>query len=193
MGASRTRRPQTPLKVVMIRPGTIQELVDNFVAGILDVIEEARSEHRAAALARASASIARPLPQSAPSRRRDAARSKAAPRGGATQPKPRTGPRSAGEATASARSPARSNGAAAASAPPARPQETAAGGPVVRPQREALVLDAVRSLGQGTAAEIARQGGLPNGTAYVVLRSLLARGEVARADTARGVEYRAVG
>jgi len=178
----------------MIRPGTIQELVDDFVAGILDVIEEARSEHGAAALAKASASISHTLPQSAPSRRRVAPRSKASPEGATAQPKPRTGPRSAGGAAASARSPARStNGAAAASAPPARPQEPAAGGPVIRPQREALVLDAVRSLGQATAAEIARQGGLPNGTAYVVLRSLLARGEVARADTARGVEYRTVG
>lgn len=55
--------------------------------------------------------------------------------------------------------------------------------------REATVLDAVRQLARGTAAEIAPRCGLPNGTVYVVLRALLTKGSLAKTDTARGVEY----
>jgi hypothetical protein len=51
------------------------------------------------------------------------------------------------------------------------------------------VLDAVRSLVRVTAGEIARHTALPNGTVYVLLRSLVARGRVAKTATARGVEY----
>jgi hypothetical protein len=52
-----------------------------------------------------------------------------------------------------------------------------------------VVLEAVRALVRGTATEIAARSGLPNGSVYVVLRSLVARGKVARAETARGIEY----
>ncbi len=55
--------------------------------------------------------------------------------------------------------------------------------------RAATVLDAVRQLVRGTAAEIALHCGLPNGTVYVVLRALLTKGSIAKTDTARGVEY----
>ncbi|MDC0676168.1 helix-turn-helix domain-containing protein [Sorangium atrum] len=55
--------------------------------------------------------------------------------------------------------------------------------------REAVVLETVRSLVRGTATEIATRSGLPNGSVYVALRALVARGRVARAGTARGAEY----
>jgi hypothetical protein len=56
-------------------------------------------------------------------------------------------------------------------------------------EREAKVLDAVRFLVRATAGEIAQRTGLPNGTVYVVLRSLVTTGQVAKSDTSRGVEY----
>jgi DNA-binding NarL/FixJ family response regulator len=56
--------------------------------------------------------------------------------------------------------------------------------------REALVLDAVRRFAGRTAAEIAPHCGLPNGTAYVVLRALLAKGCVVTRRTTRGIAYR---
>lgn len=55
--------------------------------------------------------------------------------------------------------------------------------------RETLVLDAVRTLIRPTAGEIAQQCGLPNGSAYVVLRALVASGRVAKIEAARGQEY----
>ncbi|WP_437301096.1 helix-turn-helix domain-containing protein [Sorangium sp. So ce426] len=55
--------------------------------------------------------------------------------------------------------------------------------------REAVVLETVRALVRGTATEIATRSGLPNGSVYVTLRALVARGRVARAGTARGAEY----
>jgi len=181
----------------MTRSGSIQDLVDGFVTGILDIIEEARGEHRAA-LEKAQSTLAR-SPQPAGPRRAGGPRAGAGSRrsaaaAGATAPS-KPGPRKAGAAGASRSAPAPRRASSSPEQPSAAPVTSAspASEPAVRPQREALVLDAVRSLGQATAAEIAKQGGLPNGTAYVVLRSLLARGEVARADTARGVEYRARG
>lgn len=57
------------------------------------------------------------------------------------------------------------------------------------PEREALVLDAVRALVRATAAEIAERSGQPNGSVYVTLRGLVARGLVAKTETARGIEY----
>jgi hypothetical protein len=51
------------------------------------------------------------------------------------------------------------------------------------------VLDAVRSLMRATASEIAARCGLPNGSVAVTLRGLVARGQVAKAETARGIEY----
>jgi uncharacterized membrane protein len=57
------------------------------------------------------------------------------------------------------------------------------------PEREALVLDAVRALGKATASEVAERTGQPNGSVAVALRMLVARGLVARTKTERGVEY----
>ena len=56
-------------------------------------------------------------------------------------------------------------------------------------EREALMLESVRTLVRATAGEIAQHGGLPSGTAYVVLKQLIANGRVAKTETARGVEY----
>ncbi|MEO5727099.1 MAG: hypothetical protein ABI134_33370 [Byssovorax sp.] len=57
------------------------------------------------------------------------------------------------------------------------------------PEREALMLESVRTLVRATAGEIAQHGGLPSGTAYVVLKQLISNGRVAKTETARGVEY----
>jgi outer membrane biosynthesis protein TonB len=56
-------------------------------------------------------------------------------------------------------------------------------------ERENAVLEAVRFLVRATTSEIAQRAGLPNGSAHVALRSLLAGGRVARSETARGNEY----
>jgi hypothetical protein len=56
-------------------------------------------------------------------------------------------------------------------------------------EREAVMLESVRTLVRATAGEIAQHGGLPSGTAYVVLKQLITNGRVAKTETARGVEY----
>ena len=56
-------------------------------------------------------------------------------------------------------------------------------------EREALMLESVRTLVRATAGEIAQHGGLPSGMAYVVLKQLISNGRVAKTETARGVEY----
>lgn len=56
-------------------------------------------------------------------------------------------------------------------------------------EREAIMLESVRTLVRATAGEIAQHGGLPSGTAYVVLKQLITNGRVAKTETARGVEY----
>ncbi len=189
----------------MSSSGTIEELVDRFVAGILEVIQEARGEQRAAALAVVESMLSERGPSSGRRSPREAearadhaphaahAPSRKSPRQPRQAAKPAAAPRRghaarahAAPAHASAHTPALDAGPAAAPAPESEP----AAEPTLRHPREVLVLDAVRSLGRGTAAEIARQGGLPNGTVYVVLRSLVARGQVAKAETARGLEYR---
>jgi hypothetical protein len=57
------------------------------------------------------------------------------------------------------------------------------------PERDALVLDAVRVLVRATASEVAERSGQPNGSVSVALRGLVARGQVAKTRTARGAEY----
>jgi sugar-specific transcriptional regulator TrmB len=42
---------------------------------------------------------------------------------------------------------------------------------------------------RATAAEIAERSGHPNGSVAVTLRGLVARGVVAKTETARGIEY----
>jgi uncharacterized membrane protein len=198
----------------------IEELVDRFVAGILDIIRQARGARRAEALAVVQSMLADDASSASPPTMTSSALAAAAaalPAAPAAGPRKGTakgakaGPARKGAASRPhATSPARKVPVAPPTAPAApaatlrdareRPATVAApaaaasnAAPAPPAPREAAVLDAVRSLGQGTAAEIARQGGLPNGTVYVVLRALVARGHVARSDTARGVEYRAAG
>jgi sugar-specific transcriptional regulator TrmB len=57
------------------------------------------------------------------------------------------------------------------------------------PEREVLVLDAVRSLGRATTKEVAERSGQPNGSVGVTLRALVARGQLAKTRTGRGAEY----
>ncbi len=72
---------------------------------------------------------------------------------------------------------------------PSPPAETAREAAAPLPEREALVLSAVRDLARATAAEIAGHCGQPNGSVAVALRGLAARGLVAKAESARGYEY----
>jgi hypothetical protein len=82
--------------------------------------------------------------------------------------------------------PAGTAGEAGEVASPASAPDRAAG---QVPEREARVLDAVRALGRATAIEVAERSGQPNGSVVVTLRGLVARGLVARAKAAGGVEY----
>src|SRR6185437_3535355 len=56
-------------------------------------------------------------------------------------------------------------------------------------ERESIVLAAVRALVRATAGEVAAHAGQPNGSVSVALRALVARGQVARTETSRGIEY----
>jgi len=153
----------------------------------------------------------RPAPAPAPARGREAPRPRPAPPAlRAAAPAPQRAPSrrpapapSAAPASVSAPPRARARRSPLpkrASAPPPAPTgpdatlvETALSSerppeqPV--PVREAAVLDAVRFLVRASAGEIANRCGLPNGTVYVVLRSLMADGRVARTETATGSEY----
>jgi len=106
-----------------------------------------------------------------------------APRGG---PTPQAAPAAApGRTTARVRP--------QAAPPPAAPPQTASAG-AASPEaqdtgREALVVEAVRSLVRATASEVAQRTGLPNGSVYVLLRALVGAGRVAKTDSMRGVEY----
>jgi hypothetical protein len=180
----------------------MDDLVDGFVDAMLAIVARTQREHVALAASAVRAMLAEPATKQrgAPAPKSAAPKS-AAPKSAAPKsvaPKsvaPKAAaPKSAAPTVSAPRPVARKTPAkrpAPAPAPP--PVEPAAAEPSSQSPRDALVLEAVRSLGRGTAGEIARRGGLPNGTAYVVLRSLVARGQVARSDTARGVEYRVAG
>lgn len=73
----------------------------------------------------------------------------------------------------------------APSSPAIMSSATAAPGP----EREALVLYAVRALVRATAGEVAGRSGQPNGSVSVTLRALVAQGQVAKTQTQRGTEY----
>jgi hypothetical protein len=51
------------------------------------------------------------------------------------------------------------------------------------------VLEAVRVLVRATATEVAERSGQPSGSVGVALRALVARGQVAKTRTPRGLEY----
>jgi hypothetical protein len=119
----------------------------------------------------------------APGRRRRVASriGEAAPTTGA---KPKAQARSSEAAATTKETTAAPLGATGPSAP------MQANGAVGPPKgREAVVLAAVRALVRATAGEVAERTGQPNGSVSVALRALVARGEVARTDTARGIEY----
>ncbi|WP_441286177.1 helix-turn-helix domain-containing protein [Sorangium sp. KYC3313] len=179
----------------------IKERVDRFVKDILSLVERAQDEHRAAAhrtVTTMLADLGRPAANASSERR----------------PKPRKRPahaqRSVAKPTRSVAKPTRSgkqgalSGASSSSttapstrktsAPPASGADRTTAGTMTATgastsDREAVVLETVRSLVRGTATEIATRSGLPNGSVYVALRALVARGRVARAGTARGAEY----
>jgi hypothetical protein len=122
-----------------------------------------------------------------PGRRREAARTGPAP---SPRSKPTTAARQPADRTPAPAAPVAAAGGAPlgempAASPPSAATPEAQDGSV----REALVFEAVRSLGRTTSSEIALRTGLPNGTVYVLLRSLVAAGRVARTDSMRGVEY----
>jgi hypothetical protein len=172
--------------------------VDRFVEEILSLMRRVQEEHRATALRTVMTmltDLGRP-PARASSERRQKGRkgtartkkSVAAPARGAKQG---TLSRAASSRTSTApatrKTPATSP--VSASIPADATSEA-----VIEPapssgDRETVVLDTVRSLVRATATEIATRSGLPNGSVYVSLRALVGRGRIARAETARGVEY----
>jgi hypothetical protein len=153
----------------------IQQRVETFVQEILSLVERAREESRAAALDRVTIMLAgMERPSTAKSDTREATGAKGATRARrALEAAPAVQQSRVPEAAVIPSSPASaSNGTRGPSS-----------------EREALVLDAVRSLARATATEIAGRCGQPNGSVAVVLRALVARGLVAKAETPRGVEY----
>ena len=72
---------------------------------------------------------------------------------------------------------------------PSSPATTSSAPAAPVPEREALVLDAVRTLGRATASEVAERTGQPNGTVGVALRGLVARGLIDTTRTTNGAEY----
>jgi hypothetical protein len=153
----------------------IQRRVDQFVEEILEVLEKAQGEGRAAAL-RALGAFS--------------THEEAAPRGkGARSPRTSAPPKSK-------RSPRPRRVVVEEPAPVVEPttvpppSETIpapADGPAA--EREVRVLDAVRALSRATAGEVAEHARQPNGSVVVTLRALVARGLVVRIKTDRGMEY----
>jgi outer membrane biosynthesis protein TonB len=84
--------------------------------------------------------------------------------------------------------PAKAKAAPAKPAAPA-PQAAAAEPSPGDSKREARVLEAVGSLGNARAGEIAKHAHLPNGSTAVALRALVGRGQLVRTETPRGAEY----
>jgi hypothetical protein len=195
----------------------IDELKDKLADDIMKILEHARAEHRDRALHTVAALLGGAPKREVRGRAEEAkakAKAKPAPKPAAkaaTPPKPakaevavatarprltRTevaSPQKASSRPEPAPAPKRRHpspvaaAAPAASAPPAAP-----GAPVAEPsptERETAVLEAVRLLVRATASEVAERCGLPNGTAYVVLRALCASRRVAKTETARGIEY----
>ncbi len=202
----------------MSTSNAIEILVERFVQDLVGFLHEEEGDRRAAALAIVMSMLTKlPQPASAPTRavrkpgrpaaiwsrqrRQPAAETKApeetikvpeeAP---ATVLRPRVRhPRMivvpSGQSSATYKAPIPafqpSAGSTESSVEPAsqrRPVQGAA-------EREALMLESVRTLVRATAGEIAQHGGLPSGTAYVVLKQLITNGRVAKTETARGVEY----
>ncbi|WP_437947550.1 helix-turn-helix domain-containing protein [Sorangium sp. So ce296] len=172
----------------------IEERVDRFVKDILRLVRRVQEEHRATARRAVTAMLTDPgrPAANASSERRPKRRKAPAP-----TPKSVAGPvRSRKHGTRSG-APSASTTAAPATkrivAPASGADRTTAGVLAATgastSEREAVVLETVRSLVRGTATEIATRSGLPNGSVYVALRALMARGRVARAETARGFEY----
>jgi hypothetical protein len=142
----------------------IGECVERFVQEILALIEQVREERRAAMASSTASRVGAP-----PRPRRAAARAGiGAPSGGR-----------------------RAAALESISGPPTVPSAPApvTGTEVQASEREAVVLTAVRALARATAAEVARHSGLPNGSTSVALRALVARGQVARTEGTRGIEY----
>ena len=195
----------------------IDECVERFVREILALIEQVREERRAeslqivagmlseterpAAKRRATASARGPAesPASPPAKKVAAPR----PLGvGASKRAPGRGSRagsSNGEAAPAAsatpaaepRQPAALEPEEAPEPPPTVPSAPAPGNATAtqKNEREVVVLAAVRALVRATASEVAARSGQPNGSTTVALRALVARGQIARTDTARGIEY----
>jgi hypothetical protein len=172
----------------------IRERVDRFVEEILGLIRRLQEEHRATALRTVTTMLAdmrRPAARASSERRQKR-------QSGTTQRRksvvaPAVGTK---HAAASRPSSAWTPTEPTPSSVPASPSvaEPITAGAVTETatstsEREAVVLETVRTLVRGTATEIATRSGLPNGSVYVALRSLVTRGRVARAETARGVEY----
>lgn len=171
----------------------IKERVDRFVEEILDLIRRIQEEHRATALRTVTAMLAdlrRPAARPSSERRQKRRNGTAPPEKSVATPVARTKP------SPLSRAPRASTLATSATKPSAPTSvtepimaETMTEAVVSTSDREAVVLETARCLVRGTAAEIAARSGLPNGSVYVALRALVARGRVARAETARGIEY----
>jgi hypothetical protein len=191
----------------------IQQRVEQFVQEILSLVERARRESRAAALDRATTVLAEMGRPTKPRTPADAAKSSRHERGRGRMTSAAT---SEAAPTTSAKSEERSRRtleAAPATQRPRRPRPVAspsatdtseasatAAAPSSREgasngtgspssAREAAVLNAARALVRATASEIAGRCGQPNGSVAVALRSLVARGQVVKAETTRGLEY----
>ena len=172
----------------------IRERVDRFVEEILGLIRRMQEEHRATALRTVTtmlADIRRPAVRASSERRQKrrngttpSRKSVAAP-GASTRHAAPSRPSSALTPAEPATSSVPTPPSGADPITAGTVTETAAS----TSEREAVVLETVRALVRGTATEIATRSGLPNGSVYVALRALVTRGRVARAETARGVEY----
>jgi len=189
----------------------IEQHVEQFVQDLLSIAQRARGASREAALqtvTRMLSGMAPPKPREpavaaapapAPRARRQPPPLKATREVVATPAKTTTtaktarGPRAASRVAPSAAPvapvPEATTSSAAEASEATGPVSTQSGAAGPAPEREVRVLDAVTALGRATAAEIAERCGQPNGSVAVALRGLVARGLLAKTETARGFEY----
>lgn len=171
----------------------IKERVDRFVKEILSLVQRVQEEHRATARRTVTilTDLGRPAANASSERRPKRRKGPAHTKKSVARPvrSGKHGTLSGASSSSTTAAPATRRILTPASGADRTTAGTMTATGASTSDREAVVLETVRSLVRGTATEIATRSGLPNGSVYVALRALVARGRVARAETARGVEY----
>ncbi len=162
-----------------VKANSVGDRIEQFISDVLDLIQQVRQDSRSAALGIGGAPAAAPRKRGRP-RKVEVARPNVTTAPVQAEAPPPAAPRRVGRPRKVQPIPV---------APAPEPEAAATEEPQAPGERETAVLETVKLLVRATAGEIARQSGLPNGSVYALLRSLAIRGQVAKMETSRGIEY----